>query len=538
MSAAGELSRTLQEVGAAFSGGDHARALVLAEQAVTAGLEHPSLLILAGHKSLQGGDASRAHVLAARAIELSPGSADALNVMGLSLLRLDRAREAIAAFEGAVRASPGLAGLHYGKAQAHEQLNELDQATVELEVVIRLEPTHADALAWAGDLATKRNDIGTARDYADRAVALAPGHHGARLTLAVADVAEKKYTEAEQRLKALLADPTLTPVNRAFAQNLLGDALDGLDRTEEAFQQYAAAKAGLRAYYAPAYAGTSSMERVARLTAYFRDADPAPWQVKKTGKSDHTHVFLVGFPRSGTTLLEQVLAGHPDIEAMEERDAFSAVIQDLSGNAGLDRLAALPEAELERYRKAYWDFVAGFGHRADKPVFLDKMPLNTALLPVIARLFPDAKILFALRDPRDVVLSCFRRRFGMTAAMYELTTLEGAAAYYDAVMNLAEIYRGKLELDLTETRHEDLVADFEAETRRLCGFLGLSWRDEMKNFARRAQESTIHTPSGAQIARGLSRAGLDQWRRYETQMAPVLPRLARWVARYGYEGKA
>ena len=538
MPAAGELSRTLQEVGAAFSGGDHARALVLAEQAVAAGLEHPSLLTLAAHKSLQAGHGNRAHALAARAVELFPGSADALNVLGLALLRQGRGRDAVAAFEGALRASPGLGGLHYGKAQAHEQMNELDACARELEAVIRLEPAHVDALAWAGDLATRRDDTRAARDFAGRALALAPGHHGARLTLAVADVADKKYAEAEQRLKALLADPAVTPINRAFAQSLMGDALDGLDRTAEAFSQYEAAKAGLRAYYAPAFAGTSSMGRVERLTAYFRNADPELWRARKSRAPNHTHVFLVGFPRSGTTLLEQVLASHPDVEAMEERDAFSAVIQDFSGDAGLDRLAALPEPELERYRAAYWDFVAGFGHRRDRPVFLDKMPLNTALLPVIVRLFPDAKILFALRDPRDVVLSCFRRRFGMTPAMYELTTLEGAAAYYDAVMNLAEIYRGKLELDLTETRHEDLLADFEAETKRLCGFLGLSWRDEMKNFAGRAKTSTIHTPSGAQIARGLSRAGLDQWRRYEARMAPVLPRLARWVARYGYERKA
>jgi hypothetical protein len=105
-------------------------------------------------------------------------------------------------------------------------------------------------------------------------------------------------------------------------------------------------------------------------------------------------------------------------------------------------------------------------------------------------------------------------------------------------MGLAKIYRGKLALDLIETRHEDLLQDFEAETRRLCAFLGLEWREDMKNFAQRARDSVINTPSGAQIARGLTKAGMSQWQRYADAMAPVLPQLAPWVAAYGYERQA
>jgi hypothetical protein len=237
-------------------------------------------------------------------------------------------------------------------------------------------------------------------------------------------------------------------------------------------------------------------------------------------------------------LLEQVLASHADVEAMEERDTLIAAIRDFfSTDSGLDRLAAADDAELDRYRAAYWAVVREFGHRADAPVFIDKMPLNTVVLPLIAKLFPAAKIIFALRDPRDVVLSGFRRRFSMTRQMYELTTLDSAAAYYDAVMRLADIYRPLLALEILDTRHEDLIADFDGETRRLCEFLSLEWRADMRDFASRARASAIHTPSGAQIARGLSRDGLGQWQRYEAQMATILPVLAPWVARHGYEVK-
>jgi hypothetical protein len=162
------------------------------------------------------------------------------------------------------------------------------------------------------------------------------------------------------------------------------------------------------------------------------------------------------------------------------------------------------------------------------------MPLNAVFLPLIAKLFPHAKILLALRDPRDVVLSCFRRRFAMNAGMYEFTSLETACAYYGAVMRLIGVYREKLALDIFEARHESLLADFAGEAQRLCDFLGVEFQDGMRAFAARAQARNIDTPSGAQVARGLSGQGLAQWRRYRPQLETVLPWLAPFVSQFGY----
>jgi hypothetical protein len=132
------------------------------------------------------------------------------------------------------------------------------------------------------------------------------------------------------------------------------------------------------------------------------------------------------------------------------------------------------------------------------------------------------------------VLSCFRRRFALNPGMYEFTTLETTATYYTLVMRLIEIYRGKLALDLIEMRHESLVMDFDNEVRKLCDFLGLSWREEMRAFAARAAAQNIDTPSGAQVTAGLSNAGLQQWRRYGRELTLVLPMLAPFVRQFGY----
>ena len=167
-------------------------------------------------------------------------------------------------------------------------------------------------------------------------------------------------------------------------------------------------------------------------------------------------------------------------------------------------------------------------------VFIDKQPYHTLQLPLILRLFPAAKILFSVRDPRDVVLSCFRRRFLMSAPNFQFLTLEGTARFYDATMRLAQLYRAKLPLDLLQLRHEDLVSDFEGHVRATCKFLGLTWQDSMRDFAARARTQSITTPSSVQVMQGLNREGIGHWRHYRDQMAPVLPILQPWVERFGY----
>jgi hypothetical protein len=243
----------------------------------------------------------------------------------------------------------------------------------------------------------------------------------------------------------------------------------------------------------------------------------------------------VGFPRSGTTLLEQILAAHPDIESLEERDNLIDVANDfLIDSEGVGKLEEIGVGELEIYRQKYWARIQEAGMHLSRPVFVDKMPLNTVLLCLIAKLFPAAKVLFALRDPRDVVLSCFRRRFGMSAQMYEFTSLESTARYYDAVMQLASEYRRLLRLKMFDARYEKIVTNLEPQARALCDFIGVQWNDAMTDFAVRAKNRGINTPSAAQVARGLYTQGMNQWCRYEKQLAPVMPLLNPWVARFGY----
>jgi hypothetical protein len=373
-------------------------------------------------------------------------------------------------------------------------------------------------------------------------LARSPSHTVANLALASADLQAGEFDAAGSRLRRLTQESEVAEVDRAIALGLMGDVLDAQGRPAEAFAAYQQSNARVKAMYASQFEApgrATAVDQVNRLIGWFGAADRQPWQAAPTPQErpdlPRKHVFLVGFPRSGTTLLESVLAAHPDVVSLEERDCLeSASATYLHSSAGVERLATIDAAEADRERQDYWSKVRSFGVEPAGRVFIDKMPLASIALPLIAKLFPDALILFARRDPRDVVLSCFRRRFGMNPSMYQLLTLDGAAAYYDSVMRLAEIYRDLLPLREHVVRYESLVEDFEATSRATCEFLGLEWDQKLTEFAAQARSRGISTPSAAQVARGLNRDGAGVWRRYREQLAPVLPLLERWVRRFGY----
>jgi hypothetical protein len=166
-------------------------------------------------------------------------------------------------------------------------------------------------------------------------------------------------------------------------------------------------------------------------------------------------------------------------------------------------------------------------------IFVDMNPFNGIKLPVIARLFPDARILIMRRDPRDVVLSCFRINFTPSPAAFAFSDLEETARHYDALMRLIELARERLPLAYHEVRYDRLVADFEPTVRAMAEFVGMEWTDDFRTFDKTAQKRGVRTASATQVRRGLYDGG-GRWRRYAEQLAPVLPILAPWIDRFGF----
>jgi tetratricopeptide (TPR) repeat protein len=531
---------TLTAVHAAAKRGAHTEAAALAEQALADGLEHPLLLNLAALNLESQGRVSDAERLLQRAIALGPNDLGSRNALGLCLLRLERPREALAQFDALLRLDPSLPFAHASRGNALFALGAIDEAHASFTRAIGIDTKQGVALAGLARIAASRGAHAEARAWAEKSLAALPGFPDAVMSLAAAELGERSPNRAEVRLRALLTDTRLAPLERAYATGLLGDTLDAKSLPAEAFAAYTSCNQQLRQAHAARFSeAPGALEYAHSLTRFFEDRArnwQAPQPAPESPNGAAGHVFLLGFPRSGTTLLEVVLEGHPAVVSLEENELLiDSVREFMRRPSDLERLMRADAAALEPLRAAYWRLAADAGIDVSGKMFVDKHPLNTLKLPLIARLFPHAKILFACRDPRDVVLSCFRHRFQMSAPIYELLTLQGAASYYDAVMQLAVCLTGALKLDMCLVRHEDVVTEFMREMRRICAYLGLEWVEAMGDFAKRTSTRTVLTPSTAQLVRGLSTEGLGHWRRYESQLAPVLGQLDPWVKRFYYD---
>jgi Flp pilus assembly protein TadD len=529
----------LEAVFEAVRSGDMPRARRAAVDALTRGVEHPVLLNLraldfeeAGRFGEALADLRRAHILA-------PKDFTILNACGLCLARMNGFEEAVRCYDQALGINPGFGQAWFNRGWALERLGETVKAEHSFAKAAEIHPENFEAWARLAWLAARRGDGPEVRRLAGRALALQPRHPTAML--AMSDIAFVDPAEAEARLRGLLGG-NLSTFERAMALGLLADALDARDKPALAFSAYASSNRLFRQDASDQFEGLgveSVRDALAWLNSWAEALGKVCWENEPaTGavsRGEHGHVFLVGFPRSGTTLIESILAAHPNVAALEERNTLDAAARAfLTGPADLARLAIASPQELDAMRTDYWDRVDRAGVDPAGKIFIDKNPFNTSKLPIIHRLFPSAKIIFAVRDPRDVVLSCFRRRFTLNPTTYEFLDLDRTAAVYDLTMRLAESLRERFDLQEFRLVYEDLIADTPKVTQAVCEFVGADWRSELLDIAGRGQRGEVASASSAQIARGLYTNGAGQWRRFRADLNPVLPILAHWVERFGY----
>ena len=249
-------------------------------------------------------------------------------------------------------------------------------------------------------------------------------------------------------------------------------------------------------------------------------------------------VFIIGFPRSGTTLLDTLLRGHPSIRVAEEADAVGVMVNRLSGASDerLETLANLQDRDVEDLRKTYFDALARHTRPEDGVTLVDRFALNTVYAGEIHRIFPQARFILMLRHPADCVLSCFMQTFYETPANASFFTLEDSAHLYDRVFGLWRQYTDLLQMNVLQVKYEDLVTDAETTCRQILDFLDLPWHPGILEHERTARERPlIGTASYNQVTRPLYTDAQGRWLCYRTEMQTILPVLEPWISYFGYE---
>lgn len=512
----------------ALSRGDRREAERLARFVLARRPQDVNGLQVLGALALDAGDNASALEHLALAAIAAPNQPNILNMLGVAQRRAGATAAAEASFRCAGEFGSAQAWFNLGNLEAARSSPEA--AIVAYEAAVRLAPRDHRAHAALAFELERRHELERAARHAETALRFSPRNAIAAIALARVRLREQRYGEAE--IAARIGTSDASPTNRAIALGVMGDALDRLGRAREAFAAFADANRLLLAQHSALVENRHSPyhpDNVRTMAEFAAQADFSAWP--RSG-GERTPVFLVGFPRSGTTLLEQVLASHPQISSMEEKECLSHVVADYS--RAPSRIADLPPEEAAARRAAYWLAVEAAGATVDKAIFVDKLPLNIVFLPLIRRIFPAARLIVALRDPRDVLLSCFQQRFVPNEAMVQLLDLHSAAAYFDTVMTLLETCRERLGLSLHVVRYEDVVDDLQSQARGLCDFLGLPFDAGVMRFRESALRRDIRTPSSRQVIEPLYRRSVGRWKAYAEDLAPVLPVLAPWVARFSY----
>ena len=338
----------------------------------------------------------------------------------------------------------------------------------------------------------------------------------------------KKYAEG---LEALADIPD--EVEAELRWQLAGEMLEALGRYDEAFAAFAAMN------HAHTLDPSDPLGRAAQHRQMLRDqlerttADwRQNWSAPAIASSRPAPVFLVGFPRSGTTLVDTILMGHPDVAVLEEQPLLKLIGL---GFDGFDRVADIAEDELRALQDRYFALAAERVELTDNSLLIDKSPLNLQLVPQIVRLFPDARFILALRHPADAVFGCFKANFRLNNAMSNFLALDTAAEFYDLTFKTWENSLKLFSPEVHTVRYESLIEDPEATVRPVIEGLGLDWNDRILDHQKTARDrGLVATASYAQVTEPIYRHAKDRWRHYRRHLEPILPVLAPWIEEFGY----
>jgi tetratricopeptide (TPR) repeat protein len=393
---------------------------------------------------------------------------------------------------------------------------------------VAIEPKHAEAHILRALVLEHTNQPEALSKGVATAEQLGVDFGAANFIRALAYRREKRFEEGLAALSEVPAE--IEPIRCA---QLAGQFLDRLGRAEESFGAFTEMNRLQRldpsdpARRAEQYRAELDADRETVTQSWYDSWTPA-----FALQDRPTPTFLVGFPRSGTTLLDTLLMGHPDVAVLEERPLIGRVEAELGG---WDRLAALTADEISELRSIFFREAENWIDLSPHSLIVDKYPLHLNKVPVIHRLFPDAKFILALRHPCDVVLSAYITNFRLNNAMSNFTDLEHTARVYDKSFGFWQHCRDLMPINVHEIEYERVVADMEAELRPLFAFLGLQWNDDVLDHQRTASDrGLISTASYSQVTEPIYDRASGRWTRYREQLSPVIPILQPWIERFGY----
>ena len=450
----------------------------------------------------------RAEVLIERLLQMAGSRPDLLHLAGQSYRMIFRPEAAIRCFERVLSLTHDVPDAYLELAVLYERRHRLDEALALIDECLRREPDYLEATLFRGRLLRRL----------------------------------KNETGAAEVFQTLAADETAHPLIRAQAWAEIAQSLDRHGQYREAMTAMLRSKAIMREREAPLLKEAEFVvHHLGQLAAELTPVHFQRWADQGRSFPQRKAAVLAGFPRTGTTLLEQVLDSHSGIVSSDEREAFARDIfpalwlAPTSPTPTARALDEVPAERLERLRDRYFRYMtAALNEPLGTRLHLDKNPPMTLVMPGFLRLLPEAMTLIALRDPRDVVISCFFQYLPLNPNSVCFLTLERTARRY---ANDMSVWRRLKEIMISpwlEVRYEDTVADLRRESLRVLEFLGLPWEEGVLNYRERLKHKVVGSPTYEAVSQPLYTRAIGRWKNYQEFLEPHLSILQPSIDAFGY----
>jgi tetratricopeptide (TPR) repeat protein len=402
-----------------------------------------------------------------------------------------------------------------------------------------------DTLAKLAEMYERLRRVEKARETVDRALQLDGDNALALLVSARLERSAGRLDEAERIVRSFIhrsdEDSWSTRIRGWYE---LGANLDRQGRYREAMAAFLSAKAMIRPIADPYIADQRvSQAKLNEATEKITEDVLRRWVAEsESAISQPCRLAVIGgHPRSGTTLLEQILDSHPEVVSAEETAIFFEAAQSLRrplpAEAGmLETFESASPTLLRKTRDWYLHAMQQFaGSPIGERLLIDKNPSLTGLVPGLVRVFPEVRFVIALRDPRDVCLSCFMQPLPLNPPSSSYLSLEETVTEYVSLMGFWRSMAPRLPSSAIEVRYEDVVNDVESVSRTVLSFLGLDWDERVLRFDDHARRKLVRSPTYAEVARPISKAAVGRWKSYQEYLEPWLPKLEPFLTAFGYE---
>lgn len=464
------------------------------------------------------GELDKAFAHYRRAIELKPDYSEAYNNLGNMYHDRSQIREARACYERALQIDPRYVDAHYNRGMALQKMGQYEAALESYNLVLTLAPGHIDAMTGIANVYEKQSEYQKTCDMLRPIFDAGHATVSAAITFAAAARRLNRHQEAIEVMEKLLMRKDLSLVQRQELHFSLGSLYDDLRQYDPAFAHF---EKGNTARPYPDDADSKPAYFQTLIDTFSADALK---RLPRSRLASERPIFIVGMPRSGTTLVEQILSSHPDVFGGGELRGIEDAIDVLrcATAAHMPYPSFIPQTTPEAVDAAaqkYLDLLDALSPTAAR--ITDKMPHNFLHLGVIEMIFPKAKIIHCTREPLDSCLSIYFHNFN---ANHPYTTdLAALGMYYNQYLRLMQHWESTLSIPIHTVSYEALVADQEKGTRELLDYCGLAWDPACLRF--HENKRVVTTPSYQQVRRPMYKSSVQRWKNYEAHLKPLLDAL-------------